>query len=65
MRWETPTVVSYGEDQLLADQAVGALSTPVFCDLPFMDASDGGGGRRGHGYAYGRGRGRGHGYGWH
>ena len=64
MKWETPKVVSYGEEELLAAMEAGALSTPVFCDLPFMDAGEDSG-RRGHGYAYGRGRGRGHGWGWH
>lgn len=38
MRWETPEVLSYPEEELVADLAAAANAvTPVFCDLPFID----------------------------
>ena len=40
VRWETPEVLSYSEEALIAEVAAAATVTPIFCDLPFMDYPD-------------------------
>ena len=35
--WETPEVLSYPEEALIEEFAASAVTTPVFCDLPFID----------------------------
>ena len=38
VRWETPEVLSYSEEALVAELAATAnAATPIFCDRPFMD----------------------------
>ena len=37
MKWETPEVLSYREEALMAEFAAVAVTTPVFTDLPFID----------------------------